>query len=71
MDEARAKAFEGLYKVLGTKEGEKSVCRLKKRKETKTRDLDQVKCINDEELWSFGSRKINKGLMDEIFSQNI
>jgi len=45
--EARTQAFEGLYQSLGTKEGEKSIYKLFKGRERKTRDLDQVKCIKD------------------------
>jgi len=49
VSEARTQAFEGLYQSLGTKEGEKSIYKLAKGRERKTRDLDQVKCIKDEE----------------------
>ena len=49
VSEVRTQAFEGLYQSLGTKEGEKSIYKLAKGRERKTRDLDQVKCIKDEE----------------------
>jgi len=49
VNEARTQAFEGLYQSLGTKEGDKSIYKLAKGRERKTRDLDQVKCIKDEE----------------------
>jgi len=49
VSEARTQAFEGLYQSLGTKEGEKSIYKLAKGRERKTRDLNQVKCIKDEE----------------------
>jgi len=49
VSEARTQAFEGLYQSLGTKEGEKSIYKPAKGRERKTRDLDQVKCIKDEE----------------------
>ncbi|KAL5184476.1 LINE-1 retrotransposable element ORF2 protein [Glycine soja] len=47
--EARAQAFDGLYQALGTRDGERSIYRLAKGRERKTRDLDQVKCVKDEE----------------------
>jgi len=40
VSEARTQAFEGLYQSLGTKEGEKSIYKLAKGRERKTRDLD-------------------------------
>jgi len=46
--EARTLAFEGLYQSLGTKDREKSIYKLAKDREKKTRDMDQVKCIKDE-----------------------
>ncbi|KAL5148302.1 Transcriptional adapter ADA2a [Glycine soja] len=49
VSEARAQAFDGLYKALGTRDGERSIYRLAKGRERKTRDLDQVKCVKDEE----------------------
>ncbi|KAL5146330.1 Craniofacial development protein 2 [Glycine soja] len=49
VSEARAQAFDGLYQALGTRDGERSIYRLAKDRERKTRDLDQVKCIKDEE----------------------
>ncbi|RZC03247.1 2-keto-3-deoxy-L-rhamnonate aldolase [Glycine soja] len=49
VSEARAQAFDGLYQALGTRDGERSIYRLAKGKERKTRDLDQVKCVKDEE----------------------
>jgi len=49
VSEARTHAFEGLYQSLGAKEGEKSIYKLAKGQERKTRDLDQVKCTKDEE----------------------
>jgi len=49
VSEARTQAFEGFYQSLGTKEGEKSIYKLAKGQERKTRDLDQVKCIKDAE----------------------
>jgi len=45
VSEAITQAFEGLYQSLGTKEGEKSIYKLAKGRERKTRDLNQVKCI--------------------------
>ncbi|KAF1879898.1 hypothetical protein Lal_00022802 [Lupinus albus] len=50
LDESRRsepKAYDGLYKSLGTKGGETSVYMLEKGMKRKTRDLDQVKCVKD------------------------
>ncbi|KAH1219602.1 LINE-1 retrotransposable element ORF2 protein [Glycine max] len=49
VSEARAQAFDGLYQALGTRDGERSIYRLAKGRERKTRNLDQVKCVKDEE----------------------
>jgi hypothetical protein len=46
VSEVKIQAFEGLYQSL---EGEKSIYKLANGRERKTRDLDQVKCIKDEE----------------------
>jgi hypothetical protein len=40
--------YDGLYQRLGTKEGEKSIYRMVKNIERETRDIIQVKCIEDE-----------------------
>jgi hypothetical protein len=48
VSEARGQAYEDLYQLLGTKEGEKDIYRMAKIRERKTRDVDQVKCIKDE-----------------------
>ncbi|KAH1194138.1 Craniofacial development protein 2 [Glycine max] len=50
VSEARAQAFDGLYQALGTRDGERSIYRLAKGRERKTRDLDHVKCVKDEEV---------------------
>jgi hypothetical protein len=39
--------YDGLYQQLGTEEGEKNIYRMAKRRKRKTRDIIQVKCIND------------------------
>ena len=49
VSEARTQAIDVLYQSLGTKEGEKSIYRITKGREKKTRDLDQVKRVKDEE----------------------
>jgi hypothetical protein len=48
VSEARGRMYDGLYKRLGTKEGENDIYRMAKSKERKTRDIIQVKCINNE-----------------------
>jgi len=49
VSEARSNAFEGFYQALGTKKGEQQIYKLAKGRERKIRDLDQVKCVKDEE----------------------
>ena len=41
--------FEGFYQALGVKNGEWQIYKIAKGKERKTKDLDQVKYIRDEE----------------------
>ena len=48
VSEARAKAYEGFYKELGTKFGEQKIYKIAKNKERESRDLDQVRCIKNE-----------------------
>jgi hypothetical protein len=47
MSEVRGQMYDGLYQRLGTKEREKDIYRMAKSRERKTRDIIQVKCIND------------------------
>lgn len=49
VSEARTQDIDVLYQSLGTQEGEKSIYRITKGREKKTRDLDQVKRVKDEE----------------------
>jgi hypothetical protein len=48
VNEARGQMYDVLYQRLGTKEWENDIYRMDKSKERKTRDIIQVKCINDE-----------------------
>ena len=47
VSDARAKAYEGFYKELGTKAGEQRIYKIARNKE-ESRDLDQVRCIKNE-----------------------
>ncbi|KAL1289352.1 hypothetical protein AAHE18_20G051700 [Arachis hypogaea] len=69
VSEARTRAYEGLYQSLGTKEGEKSIYRIAKRR---TRDLDLVKCINDKDGKVLVQEEINerwKNYFYELFNE--
>jgi hypothetical protein len=48
VSEVRGRMYDGLYQRLGTKEGEKDIYMMAKSRERKTRNIIQVKCINDE-----------------------
>jgi hypothetical protein len=48
VSEASGRMYDGLYQRLGTKEGEKNIYRMAKSRESKTRDIIQVKYIKDE-----------------------
>ena len=50
VNEMKARIFDGLYQSLSTKEGKRNIYKLPKSKERMTKDLDQVKCIEDEEV---------------------
>jgi hypothetical protein len=47
VSEARGRAYEDLYQRLDTKEGERDIYKMAKIRERRTRDVNQVKCIND------------------------
>ena len=49
MSVARGRAYEDLYQRLNTKEGERDIYKMAKIRERKTRDVNQVKYIKDEE----------------------
>eukprot|EP00262_Sarcandra_glabra_P012088 TRINITY_DN3039_c0_g2_i3.p1 TRINITY_DN3039_c0_g2~~TRINITY_DN3039_c0_g2_i3.p1 ORF type:complete len:402 (+),score=55.32 TRINITY_DN3039_c0_g2_i3:275-1480(+) len=49
VSKVKYEAYDNLYTRLGTKEGEKEIYKLAKIREKKTRDLDQVRCIRDED----------------------
>lgn len=49
VSESRIQTFDGLYQYLGTNEEEKYLYRIAKGREIKTRHLNQVKCVKDEE----------------------
>jgi hypothetical protein len=44
---AKGRVYEDLYQCLSTQEGE-DICRMARVRERKTRDFNQVKCIEDE-----------------------
>jgi hypothetical protein len=48
VSEARGQAYTELYRKLDTKKSENDVYKMAKLRERKTRDFNQVKCINDE-----------------------
>jgi hypothetical protein len=48
VSEARGRMYDGLYQRLGMKDREKDIYGMAKSRERKTRDIIQVKCINDE-----------------------
>ncbi|KAM2569161.1 hypothetical protein TB2_009302 [Malus domestica] len=47
--EAKLAAYDNMYKRLDTKEGELDIYKLARAREKKTRDLNQVRCINDQD----------------------
>lgn len=65
MSGVQSEAFEEFYKDLGTKSGEHKIYKLAKIK--KGIDLDQVRCIKDEEGKVFGQRSRYRREMAQIF----
>ena len=49
ISEVRSKAFEMFYQALEIKNREQQIYKIAKRREKRTKDLDQVKCIKNEE----------------------
>ena len=49
VSEAKSKAFDDLYRKLGTREGEKDIYKLAKQRDKKSKDLDHIRCIKDED----------------------
>jgi hypothetical protein len=47
VSEVRGQMYDGLYRRLGKKKGEKNIYRMAKSQERKTRAIIQVKCIKD------------------------
>jgi hypothetical protein len=47
VNEVRGQMYDILYQRLGMNEEEKDIYRMAKRRERKTRDIIQVKCIKD------------------------
>ncbi|KAM1607617.1 hypothetical protein ACFX1Z_028180 [Malus domestica] len=47
--EAKLAVYDDMYKRLDTKEGELDIYKLSRAREKKTRDLNQVRCIKDED----------------------
>ena len=48
MSEAKGRAYEDLYQRLSIKEGENDIYRMARARDRKTRDFNQVRCINAE-----------------------
>lgn len=47
--DAKLKAYENFYNELGTKEGESKIYKLAKSRDKKSKDLEGVRCIKNEE----------------------
>jgi hypothetical protein len=48
VSEAKSPTYVELYRKLNTKNDENDVCKMTKLRERKTRDFNQIKCINDD-----------------------
>jgi hypothetical protein len=48
VSEVRGWMYDGLYRQLAMKKGEKDIYKMAKSRERKMRDIMQVKCIKDE-----------------------
>ena len=49
VSEAKSKTFDDLYRKLGTREGEKDIYKLAKQRDKKSKDLNHIRCIKDED----------------------
>ncbi|KAM1668169.1 hypothetical protein COP1_047241 [Malus domestica] len=65
--EAKLAAFDDMYKRLVTKEGELDIYKLARAREKKTRDLNQVRCIKDENGKVIVTENVVKGRWRSYF----
>ena len=58
--EAKLAAYDDMYKRLDTKKGELDIYKLARAREKKTRDLNQVWCIKDENRKVLATKNVVK-----------